>query len=144
MMDLKCKHKVAPYLTHSAVPGLVAWKLMIGGTNLNIRVVSTTNFQTAFLQSFRFDEMGMDVVLCKLRNNDTHTFDYYTTEGSGYGMQIAAKEWKQTLDYRLTGVGGPIHEKRSEANAKALGVKVTEVRPFVSLGFTELKNQGAV
>ena len=44
MMDLKCKHKVDPYLTYSAVPGLVAWKLMIGGTNLNIRVVSTTVF----------------------------------------------------------------------------------------------------
>jgi hypothetical protein len=144
MMDLKCKHKVDPYLTYSAVPGLVAWKLMIGGTNLNIRVVSTTDFQTAFLQSFRFDEMGMDDVLCKIWNDETRTFDYYMAEGSGYGMQIGAQVWKQTLDYHLTGVGGPTHEKRSEANAKLLGVEVTEVKPFVSLGFTELKNQGAV
>lgn len=144
MMDLKCMHKVDPYLTYSAVPGLVAWKLMIGGTNLNVRVVSTTDFQTAFLQSFRFDEMGMDDVLCKLWNDDTRAFDYYMAEGSGYGMQIAAQVWKQTLDYHLTGVGGPTHEKRCETNARLLGVEKTDVEPFVSLGFTELKNQGAV
>ena len=117
---------------------------MIGGTNLNTRVVSTTDFQTTFSQSFRFDEMGMDDVLCKLWNDDTRTFHYYMAEGSGFGMKIAAQVWKQTLDYHLTGVGEPTHEKRSEANAKLLGVEVTGVKPFVSLGFTELKNQDAM
>lgn len=107
MMDLKCMHKVDPYLTYSTVPGLVACKLMIGGTNMNIRVVSTTDFQTAFLQSFRFDEIGMDDVSCKLWNDDTRAFDYYMTAGSDMACRsIVAQVWKHTLDYHLTGVGG--------------------------------------
>jgi hypothetical protein len=47
--DLKCKRKLPEEMTYAAVPELQAWRLMMASYVHGKHLISTTDFDTAYL-----------------------------------------------------------------------------------------------
>jgi hypothetical protein len=99
--DLKVIHKLPIEQTYSGVPGLNGFRLLISayGSSAKYSRISTTDFDTAFLQS---DDYPDGERLRKYKNPRTGQWQYIWIRGPTYGEQDAAALWGKTRSRVLT------------------------------------------
>ena len=101
--DLKCKFKKPVESTHSKVPSISDFRLLVAFTDLVNFEVWASDFKCAYLQSFK--RMRREWRTVKLYNPDTKEWEYHTCCGVVYGDQEGAAEWKDTLTTGLKSMG---------------------------------------
>lgn len=96
--DLKTKRKLPEEETYAGVPGQEAWRLIIAGYEHGEHFISSTDFDTAYLQT---PENGK-LILIKRRCPITGKWIYENCTGVIYGMQDGGCEWKGDITNKLT------------------------------------------
>jgi hypothetical protein len=101
--QLKCIYQLAHAVVHADVPGISAVRLVLALIDLNKHRISTNDYVTAFLQAHGYPE-GVRVLVC-LPDPVTGELEYFWCSGVIYGMQDAAKAWKDTVGTHLGTIG---------------------------------------
>jgi hypothetical protein len=96
--DLKSKRKLPEEQTFAGVPGMEAWRLIIASYEHGKHHISTTDFDTAYLQT----PPNGKVLLTKRRCPITGKWIYENCHGVIYGMQDGGCEWKGDITHKLT------------------------------------------
>ena len=100
--DLKVWNKESIADTYAAVPGMIAWRLVIASINLRMRKQSATDYDVAFLQGYTYKEVGMSEVLVRWFDYRKHVWMFGFLEGPAYGQQVCMQIWKLTHGTYLT------------------------------------------
>ena len=98
--DLKCFNQRPASETYSAVPTVEAFRMLIASCDMQTDLLSTTDFTTAFLQAFRWEEGKK--LLIKFWEPFKNDWVYCWINGVLYGDQRASREFHQTLTTVLT------------------------------------------
>ena len=96
--DLKVKRKLPEEETYAGVPGQEAWRLIIASYEHGKHRISSTDFDTAYLQT---PENGK-LILIKRRCPINGRWIYELCTGVIYGMQTGGCEWKGDITNKLT------------------------------------------
>ena len=96
--DLKSRRKLPEEETFAGVPGMEAWRLIIASYNHETDRISTTDFDTAYLQT----PPNGKLILTKRRCPFTNRWIYEDCTGVMYGMQTGGCEWKGDITHKLT------------------------------------------
>ena len=96
--DLKTIRKLPEEETYAGVPGQEAWRLIIASYEHGKHRISSTDFDTAYLQTPENGKM----ILIKRRCPFTGRWIYETCTGVIYGMQTGGCEWKGDITNKLT------------------------------------------
>ena len=103
--DLKSKRKLPETSTYAAVPAMYGFRLMIAAANGAVHIISTTDFNVAYLQTEnRKDETTW--VLISYFDPRSHKKEYCYLMGVIYGEQPAGKDWKDSLCHKMVVIGG--------------------------------------
>ena len=98
--DLKAINKLPAALTFAGVPELAAVRLILAATDAKKHRVSTTDFDTAYLQTPEDDRK--DWILTKRMCPYLNKWVYEMCTGNIYGKQVGAKVWKDKVHKDLT------------------------------------------
>ena len=98
--DLKVINKLPEEQTFAGVPEMSAVRLIIADTDTCKHKLSTTDFDTAYLQTP--DDKEEDWILTKRYCPFTHKWIYEKCTGNIYGKQVGAKVWKDKVHSDLT------------------------------------------
>jgi len=96
--DLKCIHKLPEEQTYAPVPELSAFRLLMAAFDAEIDRVSTTDFDTAYLQVPNSDTKLLGKIKCPW----TGEWIYVDIMGVVYGMQIGGQKWLEEIEGTLT------------------------------------------
>jgi hypothetical protein len=94
--DLKVWNKESIADTYAAVPGMIAWRLVVARANLKRRKESATDYDVAFLQGYSYAELGLSEVLVRWYDHRQQEWHYGFLEGPAYGQQVCMQIWKRT------------------------------------------------
>jgi hypothetical protein len=94
--DLKVWNKESIADTYAAVPGMIAWRLVVARANLKRRKESATDYVVAFLQGYSYAELGLSEVLVRWFDHRAGAWEYGFLEGPAYGQQVCMQIWKRT------------------------------------------------
>lgn len=98
--DLKAINKLPEEQTFAGVPEMSAVRLIIADTNPATDFVSTTDFDTAYLQTP--EDKPEDWIVTKRWCPYSHKWVYEQCTGNIYGKQVGAKVWKDKVHSDLT------------------------------------------
>jgi len=98
--DLKAINKLPEEETFAGVPELQAVRLVLASTNIKKQLLSTTDFDTAYLQTP--EDKRDKWIVCKRWCPYTHAWIYEYCTGNIYGKQVGAKVWKDKVHSDLT------------------------------------------
>ena len=103
--DLKSKRKLPETATYAAVPAMYGFRLMIAAADGKRHIISTTDFNVAYLQTENRDD-DTTWVLISFFDPRSHKKVYCWLMGVIYGEQPAGKDWKDSLCHKMVVMGG--------------------------------------
>ena len=103
--DLKTKRKLPDTKTYAGVPAFYGFRLMLAAADGKVHIVSTTDFDVAYLQTENRED-HTTWVLITFKNPITNETEYVWLMGVIYGEQPAGKDWKDSLCHKMVVVGG--------------------------------------
>ena len=98
--DLKAINKIPEEETFAGVPELQAVRLVLASTNIKEQLLSTTGFDTAYLQTP--EDKREKWIVYKRWCPYTHAWLYEYCTGNIYGKQVGAKVWRDKVHSDLT------------------------------------------
>ena len=110
-MDIKSKRLVDPDKVYAPVPGIMAFRLLLGTCDPDHDVLSTTDFVTAYLQADGWEE-DMWILVCLVDPRTGETLFYWLT-GPVYGGQESGCDWGITRTDRICRKMGFIQSKNA-------------------------------